>query len=77
MSLLVLVKIICHRCRPIYLALSVKFQVGGGRVGRAACWRAGGRQQIQAGANFTGNVLHLDCGVVLRALGLWVVLSKL
>lgn len=44
---------------------------------RAAGWRAGGRQQIQAGANFTGNVLHFDHGVVLRVMGLWVVLSKL
>lgn len=41
--------------------------------GKAANWRAGGRQQIQGGVNVTGNVLHLDCDVVLWAAGLWVV----
>lgn len=40
--------------------------------GKAASWRAGGRQQIQAGADFTGSVLHLDCSVVLWVTGLWV-----
>lgn len=43
--------------------------VGGGG-GKAVCWRAGGRQQIQAGAKFPGSVLHLDCGVVLWVMGL-------
>lgn len=39
--------------------------------GKAASWRADGRQQIQAGAKFPGSVLHLDCGVVLWVMGLW------
>lgn len=75
MSLIGFVTIICHR-RLSHLS-SPFTKVPSREVVCGKGWRAGGRQQIQAGANFTGNVLHLDCGVVLRVMGLWVVLSKL